>query len=235
MNLNVNDILKNFFVAFFHPFKVQKSFYENRMNRSDVHNKLLTLVSDQSDLAPGFQGLQFTEVLSITWLMACIKAIYGMMALLLGLTGAQYLSSSGQIAIMGNELSRYHWTIFFLILNVVLFPFVIWIYTRFWIAIVTFFGNIFNKTYQLEAAATETVHHALVSYTFYLIPIFGPLIQTISFVIYLYAGLKNNIQLSAFQSIIVILTPLFLLFVLCIFLFISLMMMLMALFPTLFT
>jgi hypothetical protein len=167
--------------------------------------------------------------------MACIKAIYGIVALYTGLAGAQYLSESGNIAIMGSDLTKYQWTIITLILNVVLFPLFILIYTRFWIAIVKFFGNIFNKTYQLDAIASETVNHALVSYTFYLIPIFGPIIQAIAFIIYLYAGLKNNLQLSLLQSIVVIITPLFIVFLLLTLMTVMFVMMLMAAFPTLFS
>lgn len=231
----MNNILKNFFITFFHPFKVHKTFHENRMNRSDVHSKLLTLVSNQSDLTPEFQGLHFTEVLCVSWMMACIKAIYGIVALYTGLAGAQYLSDNGNIAIIGSELSKYHWTVFSLIFNVVLFPLVILIYTRFWITILKFFGNIFNKTYQLDAVATETVNHALVSYTFYLIPIFGPIIQAVAFIIYLYAGLRNNMQLNFMQSCVVIITPLFMLFLLLTLMLIMIIMTLMAAFPSLFS
>lgn len=75
------------------------------------------------------------------------------------------------------------------------------------------FTNVFEKyedEEEIEERCEEVVANSLTAHTFLVIPIVGDFLQKFSFLIYLYAGLRRNLGLNVFQSLLILMCPLIL-------------------------
>lgn len=162
------------------------------------------------ELASENKAPQFTDFLSISWVFVMIAAFYGLFSLILGhylrqdhpssfLFSSEFVAKASQITILG------------ILLEVIFYPLSIWIYVKFWNAIIKFFGKLYGLQGDLDELAEEVSTGSLVGHFFLIIPIFGPTVKNMASLFYLFAGLRANMGMGTAQSFVVILTPFLLL------------------------
>lgn len=181
-------ILSNYFKAFLHPFEVYKS------RRPE---NLLTLM----------------EAISVSWIFAICQAIYVVLSILLGVVAAD----SFQEMNLPISWEPQKVMLIYTIAEVILFPLWAWLYAKVWAVFISFAMRLFNlmdSEQECSEKIDEIVSVAYTSHVFLMVPVFGAVIKFIAFLLYLFAGLKKNLNLSSIQSIFVILSPLLLIMLL---------------------
>ncbi|CBW25616.1 putative membrane protein [Halobacteriovorax marinus SJ] len=203
----MNQILREYILTFLHPFKTHEVLRE-RVSKE----RPLTLASElQRDEENEIIGLSFVEALSVSWVMAMINGIYSIGLIYFGyLTGVFMSENDSLSSLIGNGFSLEYQKVLvsWSIMQVIIFPITLWFYAKVWTVIIKFFGSLFEFDGDLEQSTAEIVNQSMVSNLFLVIPIFGEMIRHFSSIIYLFAGLRNNMSLSILQSLIVICSPL---------------------------
>ncbi|MEE2742494.1 MAG: hypothetical protein VYD54_01215, partial [Bdellovibrionota bacterium] len=95
---------------------------------------------------------------------------------------------------------------------VVIFPLLTLVYVKVWSYLIIFFGILYDKEEESSEVANEIMTTSLSTYAFLAIPIMGEFIQKLTFIFYIFVGLKENMKLGNLQSFLVILSPLILFF-----------------------
>ncbi|WP_127718169.1 hypothetical protein [Halobacteriovorax sp. HLS] len=209
-------IINDYIVAFLHPFKTHEALRHNR------HKALVNLrssgltIADQSHVEHQEhlknEGLSFVEVLSVSWIMAIINGIYSVGLIYLGFLTTESMSDSDAFSFLINDeisVEGQKVLISWSIIQAIFFPVTLWFYSKVWMVVVKFFGSLFNFEGDLESVSAQVVNHSIVTNVFLIVPIFGEMIRHFSSIIYLFAGLKNNMGLTTLQSLIVVCSPLF--------------------------
>ena len=165
----------------------------------------------QKDNEVGDVGVNFFEALSVSWVMAVFKAAYALLAVAWGVH-LFHLYYDAPFDISNLLDANQKIIIFSILLKVVLFPLHLWIYYKVWLYSIKFFASIADLKEYSEEVGSQVISNALTAHTFLLIPVFGDAIFHGAFMIYLYAGLRRNLGLSIVQSLVVLIIPLFLIF-----------------------
>jgi hypothetical protein len=95
------------------------------------------------------------------------------------------------------------------VLELLFFPIVSYFYCEFWIYIMKHSFRIAALTERREELAEQIVVRANTSHIFSVVPIVGEIFQKFAFIFYLYVGLRKSAYLSRFESIIIVLSPIF--------------------------
>lgn len=194
--------------SLFRPFATQESL---RVLRLSTHNQ--SIFAFQKVSSPTGGALSFLDAMSISWVMVLIKAIYAMVALLIGVYWLGILGDEGRfisgLKFWGTTAQTI--TIFMIIFEVILFPLTLWFYTKFWGVVIRFFGELFEVEGDMNQISEQIVNHSLSSHLFLIIPVFGEMVKHLAGLTLIYAGLKNNMRLNTMQSLMVLLSPLILL------------------------
>jgi len=162
-------------------------------------------------------GVSFQESLTISWIFSIFHATYILIGITMGLNSNQWNENEWSSLVDGNSFGLTAYSIFSILLNVVLFPLFFWLYGRFWINILRVFSNIFEKIEdedELNERCEEVVANSFTSYTYLVIPIIGDFLHKLTFLVYLYAGLRRNLKLNLLQSVLILLCPLLLILLL---------------------
>lgn len=214
----MTKLLYGYLSYFLHPLQVNYFFRKNRLDLNSFMAPYLVDEEEPSDLDEVMQ-LNFTEILSVSWIFFLIKCLYTLFFLNLG----KFILN--QVQISGDQMGNPKALIFFTLLQAIFFPLGFYLFAKFWEKIIAFFTTIFNpNALDVEFVSGQVVLVALSAHTFLLIPILGSVIFFIAFFIYLFAGLKYNLGFRTLPAILTILSPFFLvgfLFLLIIFLIIS--------------
>ncbi len=213
----MNELLTNYINACLHPWLTHDLL---NMRRKQVRVKRespqLELVDEAVPVAPNKEsqekvGVTFQESMSISWIFTIFQATYALIGITMGLNSMEWAQEDFAAVMDNAALGLTAYSIFSLLLKVVFFPLFFWVYGRFWINILKVFINVFEKFEDEDEIASrceEIVANSLTAHTFLVIPIIGEFLQKFSFLIYLYAGLRRNLELNLFQSILVLLCPL---------------------------
>lgn len=214
----MNDILTNYINACLHPWLTHDLL---NISRKQVEGKRkspqLELVGETGSIIESDSseqekvGVSFHESMSISWVFTIFQATYALIGITMGLNSVEWAGEDLSAVMDNAAVGLTAYSIFSLLLKVVFFPLFFWIYGRFWINILKVFINIFEKIEseeEIESRCEEIVANSLTAHTFLVIPIIGEFLQKFSFLIYLYAGLRRNLGLNLFQSILVLLCPL---------------------------
>jgi hypothetical protein len=95
------------------------------------------------------------------------------------------------------------------VLELLFFPLVSYFYCEFWIYLLKHSFRLAALTERREELAEQIVVRANTSHVFSVVPIIGELFQKLAFIFYLYIGLRRSAYLSRFESIIIVLSPIF--------------------------
>ncbi len=222
----MNEILNSYINACLHPWLTHDLLnLRRKQNKVKRETPALEIVGDEDTLtdrvAPKVEkvekeekvGVTFQESMSISWIFSIFHATYSIIGITMGLNSVDWAQEELSYVMDSASAGLMAYSIFSLLLNVVLFPLYFWLYGRFWINILKVFSNIFEREDNEDEIASrceEIVANSFSSYTFLVIPIVGDFLHKFSFLIYLYAGLRRNLKLNLLQSILVLLCPLIL-------------------------
>jgi hypothetical protein len=158
-------------------------------------------------------SLTFVDAMCMSWTFSILKAVYAIIAMLIGLEWLGVMGQEGgyleELKFWSNRAQTI--TVFMIILEVILFPLTLWFYAKFWGVVIRFFGDVFDVKGDCTNISEQIVNHSLSSHFFLIIPIFRELAKHVSSLMLIYAGLKRNMGLSTIQSLIVLLSPVMLL------------------------
>lgn len=197
--LVMSEIFYNYISYFLHPFKVNSYFREKRQ---DFYGPFL--VDEKIPEERDFLELDIYQILIVSWLFFIVHSFYSIFFINI----ANFLVARFD---MGDIINP-RMMIFTALVQVIFFPLVFWAYAKLWVVIVEFFGNLFNADEnRIEEISDQIVGVSLASHIFLLIPVIGAVIRHFAFFIYLFAGLRKNLGLSVTKSLMVILSPLFIL------------------------
>ena len=201
-------VFYNYFQALLHPIKFHKYLREGRekiKNQLDHDQGLRIATEGETDpraLGEMFRP-SFFESLGISWGFVIIQALYSFLGLWLG----KYLMTSlgwGE----GQSFASKKFILIYEIGSVVVFPLFALFYVKFWSYLIIFFGILYDREEESAEVANEIMTTSLSTYAFLAIPIMGEFIQKLSFIFYVFIGLKENMKLGNLQSFLVILSPL---------------------------
>ena len=209
------DVFYNYFYTFLHPFKQHEFLRKSRETTLESGTKPNLRIADLSDIESEDDGhMGFIEIMSVSWMLMMVRTIYSVISIYLGLITYNYMSDETGFANL--LLPEFTFTtqkivLFIVLLEAIFYPVILWLYTKFWGVLIKFFANLFEFEGDIQKVSDEIVNYSLVSNMFLMIPIFGELGKHFSSIIYLFAGLRKNMQLTSLQSVIVLASPMFLL------------------------
>lgn len=167
------------------------------------------------------ERISYFEVMGITWSLHLIYAFYSVFALYLGVISYEYLSGSDQFTHMVFQSVAVTWqkiTLMMTLLQVIFYPFVFQFGFKFWAYMLRFFAQIFDYEgdRELDVEIEELLNSIYTANIFLIIPIFGSVLSNLTQVYYLFIGLRSKLGFTRAQAILVLMTPLFLMFFLTI-------------------
>jgi hypothetical protein len=163
------------------------------------------------------EKIGYFEVLGISWSLHFIYAFYSVFALYLGVASYEYLSQSKDFSHMLFEsfnVSLQKFSLLFTLGEVILYPLLFQFAYKFWVYVLKFYAEIFDyeDKDQLETVVEDLLHTLFTANLFLMIPIFGNVLSFLTQGYYLFLGLRKKLNFTRLQAFLVLLTPLFLLF-----------------------
>ncbi len=211
-------LFHEYFLAFLHPFKNQETFRLLREKALDLTGtRPLRIAGDlfEDDL-PTTQELEqasalsFEEVLGVSWFFAAIEGFYAILALHLGQAFFQSWQTPNDLALLlPFQTTMYTQRVLLTaaLAKVVFFPIIFWAYAKFWKILIKFFAGLFQAQGDLNKITDQVVNQSMTAHFMLSIPIFGKMLRHLFGLLHIFAGLRNNLQMSVLQSVVIILSP----------------------------
>jgi hypothetical protein len=166
--------------------------------------------------------ISYIEVLGISWALHFVYAFYSVFAVFLGVKSYQYFSTSDDfthLILNSFNFSFQKISLFVQLGMVILYPVVFHFSYRFWTYLLGFYIQIFDSGFdpaEVKVKSEEIVNTMYTSNIFLLLPIAGAVFSTFAQVYYLYRGVVVKLNFTKIQAFLVLLTPLFIIFILAI-------------------
>lgn len=204
----MQELIYNYFNYLLYPKKNHMLLAKRRDELEKMKkSRLFSLVSDEYR---EMLKLDFSSFTCVSWLFNLLYAFYSLVFIHLGLYLTDGLKELGFFpGLMISSSFQRKVSLMVILFEVVFFPLSAWVYVKFWRILITFFSSIFDKKTEPEAL-DDVVNNALVGNFFLIIPVFGRFLKQISGLVYLFTGLRYNLQFTLFQSFIIIFSPLIL-------------------------
>jgi hypothetical protein len=155
-------------------------------------------------------SFDFLEGLVMSWLWAMIRSFYSLLAIAVSLLWFDQLNNpSDGFSLMLWSSHVQKLTIFFVLLDVIIFPFTQFFYIKFWGLIVKFFCQLYDLEGITEERVKEVITQSMAANFYLVIPIFGQLLRYAASFFYLYAGLRANLKMNTVQALTILVAPLF--------------------------
>jgi len=184
----MNKLLTDYFYIFLHPFKIYDSY----------HSK---------EKIP----LTFYEMMGISWIFKIIRTIY----YFIGIHFLLLLVSRGLNEKALGEITHKKTFLYWVLVGVIFYPLILWFLSKFWIVIIRFFCVLYNKDGPTLKIST-VCYCALTSQGLLVVPILGEILVPFAFFFFLFAGLKKSLGFTTLQAVLVLISPLFLFFLMII-------------------
>lgn len=169
----------------------------------------------------GERKISFMELLGISWALHLLYAFYSVFALYLGVKSYDYLSSSKDFSHMVFQSMTFTFqkvSLLTTLFGVVFYPFIFQFAYKFWKGSFKFYANIFDYEDELfEEKSDDILSTAFASNLLLILPIAGNVLSNIAIVYFIFTGLKRKFEFTSLQATLVVITPLFILFLLAIF------------------
>lgn len=202
----------NYISTFLHPFAGHEKLREIRESMlSKEHDRITIITNENVSEAP--IKLSFLEAMSISWAMRMVYAFYAILSINFGVAASKVMNDSesfGNLFFKNFPMKTQQMVLLTTLMAAIFYPLTMWIYTKFWGVIIKFFANLFSIKGNVDQMSEEVVNHSLVSNFFFLIPVFGEVAKHFSSLIYIFAGLRKNLGMTALQASVVIFSPIFL-------------------------
>jgi hypothetical protein len=167
------------------------------------------------------ERISYFEVMGITWSLHLLYAFYSVFALYLGVASYEYLSHSESfthIMFQSMAMTGQKIALMMTLLQVIFYPFVFQFGFKFWAYILRFYAQIFEfeGDRELDIEIEELLNSIYTANIFLIIPIFGNVLSTLTQMYYLFIGIRSKLGFTRAQAVLVLMTPLFLMFFLTI-------------------
>lgn len=165
--------------------------------------------------------ISFLELLGISWALHMLYAFYSVFALYLGVKSYAYLSSSKDFTHMMLESFSFKYQKLSLLTSlfaVIFYPLIFQFAYKFWKGCFKFYANVFDYEDQhFEEKADDILSTTFASNLFLILPILGNILSNIAFYYFIFQGLKRKYEFTSLQASLVLITPLFIFFLLAMF------------------
>ena len=176
---------------------------------------------NSTDTNKAERQLSYLELMGISWSLHILYSFYSVFALYLGVKSYTYFSGSKDFAHLALESFSFKlqkMTLFSTLFGVIFYPFLFQFGYKFWKSTFKFYSNIFDLNHELQEEKTEEILNSAFSANLFLIlPIIGNILSNIALAFFIFQGLKRKYDFSSLQAGLVLITPLFLLFLFTIF------------------
>ena len=167
------------------------------------------------------ESISYFEVMGISWALHIIYAFYSIFALYLGIVSYEYISNSQtytHLIFESFSLTTQKISLIMTIAQVIFYPFIFQFAFKFWVYLLSFFAQIFayEGERELEVEIEELLNSVFTTNIFLIIPIFGSVLSTIAQGYYMFVGVRAKLGFTKTQAILVLMTPLFLMFLITI-------------------
>ncbi|GAB4022031.1 MAG: hypothetical protein Fur0010_25170 [Bdellovibrio sp.] len=228
----MREIISLFILNVLHPFQIQSELGKQKASNTG-HLSLVTGSYENKTYDPTSErwSLSFVEFLSVSWIFIIIHALYELISLNWGIFMSEQLFDGKMSDFFMTSVvrfSRVH-SLMGTLIEVVLFPLSLWIYAKFWEMIITFFAQLF-KVEESQDRIRQVIHQSFACHIMLIIPIIGPLVRHIAGLVYIYAGLRENLGMTKMQATLVVVSPLILFLLMGLIFFVSFTIFLMNLF-----
>ncbi|HLW56528.1 MAG TPA: hypothetical protein VKY27_04030 [Bacteriovoracaceae bacterium] len=192
------DILETYFTVLVHPFKVHGQFRFQMPSTSEFSLKPLTLA----------------EAIGVSWVFSILRGFLKILILNFFIIG---VGSSFSGVELGGLFSRsmssgYAFFVLSTALDILFFPIAALIINSYWAWVIRLFIRWLNPKLDREKIADEITTHALSSHVLGIIPFIGEFFQFLYYYFLLYAGLRGNLGASRSFSLVVLVSPLLVIF-----------------------
>lgn len=165
--------------------------------------------------------LGYFELMGLSWALHMLYTFYSVFTLYLGVRSYEYLASSKDfthIALQAINFKFQKIGLLSTLFAVIFYPFIFQFAYKFWKGCFKFYAQIFDyEDERLEEKSDEILTRSFSSNLFLVIPILGKTLSNIAFYFFLFSGLKKKYDFTSLQAGLVVITPLFLLFLFAIF------------------
>lgn len=167
------------------------------------------------------ERITYFEVMGISWSLQMVYAFYSVFALYLGIMSYDYLSSSedfSHLIFASFNVTFQKFSLFMTLAQVIFYPFIFQFGFKFWTYVLKFYAEIFEYEgeRELNIEIEELLNSIYTANIFLIIPIFGNVLSFLTQGYYLFIGLRAKLNFTRPQAFLVLITPLFLLFLLTI-------------------
>ncbi len=163
------------------------------------------------------------DFVAINWILMMVKTAYVLIMTYLGAIAPKFLTSIGNVSapsmmeILNLNLKRV--SVFVSLLEVVFFPIAFYFLYKLWVAMMSFFAEVFEyETEDVKKACRLVVKRSYAVNFLFLIPIVGGGLSVLAQGLYLYLGMKGRLGFTNLQALLVLMVPLVILGCLAIFL-----------------
>lgn len=169
----------------------------------------------------GERKISYVELMCLSWVMHLLAAIYSVGAVYLGVKSYDYLSTSqdfSHLMFSSFSFTLQKWSLISTLFSVVFYPFIFQFAFKFWKGSFKFYGNIFEcEDERFDEKCDDILSTAFSSNLFLILPIVGNVFSNIAMPYFIFSGLKKKLAFSSTQAGLVIMTPMFLIFLFAIF------------------
>ncbi|MEA9357147.1 hypothetical protein SHI21_13060 [Bacteriovorax sp. PP10] len=163
------------------------------------------------------ERITYFEVMGISWSLHIIYAFYSIFALYLGIVSYEYLSNSQSYTHLLFEsfsVTTQKISLMMTLVQVIFYPFIFQFAFKFWAYLLRFFAQIFDYDgdRELDVEIEELLNSIFTANIFLIIPIFGSVLSTLAQAYYMFIGLRAKLGFTRVQAVLVLMTPLFLMF-----------------------
>lgn len=167
------------------------------------------------------ERISYFEVMGISWSLHMIYAFYSIFALYLGIKSYEYLSNSQDFTHLLFESFNVTFqkiSLMMTLFEVIFYPFIFQFGFKFWAYVLRFYAQIFeyDGERELDVEVEELLNSIFTANIFLIIPIFGNVLSILTQTYYLFIGLRAKLGFTRVQAFLVLITPLFLMFLLTI-------------------
>ncbi|MBC7539688.1 MAG: hypothetical protein H7281_12770 [Bacteriovorax sp.] len=167
------------------------------------------------------ERIGYLEIMGISWSLHLIYAFYSIFAMYLGLVSYEYVSHSQSFTHLISDsvsVTFQKISLMMTLFEVIFYPFLFQLGFKFWAYILRFYAQIFEYTGErsLDVEIEELLNSIFAANIFLIIPVFGNVLSLITMAFYLFVGLKAKLNFTGTQAFLVLITPLFLMFILTI-------------------
>ena len=167
------------------------------------------------------ESLSYFEVMGISWALHILYAFYSIFALYLGIMSYEYLSNSQtytHLLFESFSLTTQKISLMMTLGQVIFYPLLFQFTFKFWAYLLNFFAQIFvyEGERELEIEIEELLNSVYTTNIFLIIPIFGSVLSTFAQAYYMFVGVRAKLGFTKVQAVLVLMTPLFLMFLIAI-------------------